>query len=308
MSSTPSICAALVTPVDNIGNVCNQRLVSHAQWVLQNGCDTLVVFGTTGEAPSFSLKARIAALDALINGGIQAENLIVGTGCCSIEDTQNLTRHALESGCHGVLIHPPFFFKTPSDDGVFEFYKQIINDLNQPSANIYLYHFPDMTAVPISFPLITRLLEAFPTYIVGIKDSTGDFDNMTALVKKFPTLKVFSGDDHLLWPLLAIGGAGSITATANLTPNLLADVAQGWKSNTESAQDAHQSLQKLWEEILLEFPISEGIKEIIADVSDDSNWLPVCAPLTQLSQEIRMQLLKEVEPFNQLFPTGLGAS
>ena len=308
MSSTPSICAALVTPVDDTGNVCSQRFIAHAHWVLQNGCDTIVVFGTTGEAPSFSPIARVSALEALVSNGIQAEKLIVGTGCCSVEDTQSLTRHAIELGCHGVLIHPPFFFKAPTDDGIFTFFNRVIGGLSQSQANIYLYHFPEMTGAPITIPLIARLLESFPSYIAGIKDSTGDFDNMKALVEQFPMLKVFSGDDHLLWPLLEVGGAGAITATANLAPNLLADVLQGWQANTDTAQTAHITLQKLWEGMLLNFPISEAIKEIITEVSGDPDWRPVCPPLLQLPPSTRAQLLHEVEPFIRHFPPGLGVA
>lgn len=308
MVSRLSLCAALVTPVDAEGKVQARKFAGHGRWVLRHGCDGLVVFGTTGEAASFSPDARSAALDALIDAGVPPETVMVGTGCCSVAETVRLSRHAVDVGCHGVLVHPPFFFKKPSEGGVFDFYARVIDDLGRDDAKIYLYHFPEVTAVPVTVSLIERLLNAFSPAIAGIKDSSGSFDNMKALIARFPELAVFSGDDHLLWPLLEAGGAGAITATANLTPNLLRDVADGWRSDSPAAQAAQAILVGLWEDTLLKFPVSEAVKELIAELSGDPDWRTLCPPLEPLPPSRRRQLLSLVQPFLQAIPAGLGTS
>ncbi|MEM7123144.1 MAG: dihydrodipicolinate synthase family protein [Pseudomonadota bacterium] len=300
--------AALVTPVDSAGDVQLRKLVDHAHWVLGNGCDGIVLFGTTGESASFSPDARSAALDAFVGAGVPPETVMVGTGCCSIAETVRLSRQALDLGCQGVLIHPPFFFKNPSEDGIFAFYARVIDALGRDDAKIYLYHFPDVTGVPLTLSLIERLLNDFSPVITGIKDSSGSFENMKALVSSFSELAVYSGDDHLLWPLLEAGGAGAITATANLIPNLLRDVADGWQSNSPAAQAAQATLVGLWEDTLLKFPVSEAVKELIADLSEDPGWRTVCPPLEPLPSLRRQQLLSLADPFLEAIPSGLGTS
>ncbi|WP_261842175.1 dihydrodipicolinate synthase family protein [Aliamphritea ceti] len=306
MTITPSICAALVTPVDSMGKIEHLKLSSHTRWILQSGCDGAVLFGTTGESASFGISERIQALDVLLNSGVPAESLIVGTGCCSVADTLRLSQHAIDSGCDGILVHPPFFFHSPDEDGIFAFYSRLIEQLERLKNQIYLYHFPEMTGAPVTPALIERLIKAYPDEIAGVKDSTGSLESMTLMAKQFPQLKVFSGDDHLLWPLLEAGGYGAITATANLTPNLLADVKKGWSLNTQDAQDAQIALTGLWEETLLKFPVSEAVKDIIAMMSGDSQWLNLCPPLKQLPEVQRHQLHSMIHAYSSLFPKGLG--
>jgi 4-hydroxy-tetrahydrodipicolinate synthase len=308
MNSNPLIYAALATPVDEEGNIHNQMLAEHCQWVMRNGCDGFVVFGTTGEAASFSISARQTALEKIVFSAPRTSKIVVGTGCCSTEDTVKLSNHAFNLGCHAVLVHPPFFFKEPSEAGIFEYYARLINGLSFPEAKIYLYHFPEMTAVPITFSLIERLLGVFPSAIAGIKDSTGDFENTKALTKRFPQLEVYTGDDHLLWPLLEVGGAGSITATANLTPNLLRDVMDGWQEDSPVAQSAQEALVGLWKNTLLKFPVMEAIKEIMADKSGNTEWRNVCPPLAELPPPRLQQLLSLIQPFEDSIPDGLGGN
>lgn len=303
----PSICAALVTPLTGGSNIDRRKLVAHAKWVLANGCDGIVLFGTTGEAVSFGITQRQDALEALIDGGVNPSNVIVGVGCCSIEDTASLSTHALGLDCAALLVHPPFFFRPVEDDGVHRFFEGLVASLGDKARDILFYHFPEMTGTPISPPVIERLLLALPNAFVGIKDSTGSLENTISLVRRFPGLNVYSGDDDLLWPVLDAGGFGSITATANVAPNLLATVKSGWKANTQAAQDAQTALTGLWKDTLLTFPISEAVKEIIATASKDDSWRELCPPLSRLSKAQSRQLAEKVAPYVQLFPANLGA-
>ena len=303
----PSICAAVVSPVTKTAELDTGKLVAHVKRLLNNGCEGVVLFGTTGEGPSFSMEQRRNTLETILVSGIPATKIIVGTGCCSVADTAGLSKHALDLGCAAVLVHPPFFFRPTEDEGVFSFFESVVTNIGDSARDILFYHFPEMTGAPISFTVIERLLVAFPNVFVGIKDSTGSLENMVALAQRFPELKVYSGDDNLLWPLLEAGGYGAITATANLTPSLLTAVKAGWKANTQDAQDAQAVLVDLWEKTLLKFPVSEAVKETIAAHSSDESWVNLCPPLVRLPEPRRQQLLEITRQYTKYFPKGLGA-
>jgi len=293
----PSICAAIVTPITSSFDVDIPKLAAHAKGVLDNGCDGVVLFGTTGEAASFGLAQRQATLNGLIKHGVPATKIIVGTGCCSFADTALLSRHALGHGCAAVLVHPPYFFRPAEDAGVYRFFAGLADTLGEAARDILFYHFPEMTGAPISHNVIADLLEAYPSVFAGIKDSTGVIEHTLSLVQQFPTLKVYSGDDDLLWPVLTAGGHGVITATANLTPHLLAEVKSGWHDNTQAAQNAQTVLAGLWNKTLLSYPVSEAVKEIIAHLTQDGSWRNLAPPLSRLSMKQRTQLLKNVSPY-----------
>jgi 4-hydroxy-tetrahydrodipicolinate synthase len=273
---------------------------------LVNGCDGVVLFGTTGEAPSFGMRERKETLEFLVSSGIAADRLIVGTGCCSVAAPAPPSLLAFEAGWAGVLVPPPYFFRPASDSGVFQFFVELINTLGDAARDVIFYHFPEATGAPINADVISRLIERFPDVFVGIKDSTGSLDNMVSLVRKFPTLQVFSGDDDLLWPLLEVGGHGAITATANLTPNLLAQVRAEWSTNSAEVQEAQDLLVRLWSETLLKFPISEAVKDIISSISGEEGWRTLRPPLTPLPEARREQLLEMLAPLTSHLPAGLG--
>ena len=182
------VFAAALTPLKSDLSVDDERLVSHCRWLLKNGCNGLAVLGTTGEANSFSVFERIKILETLNDGGIPGEALMPGTGSCSFTDTVELTRRAVELGAGGILMLPPFYYKEVSDEGLFASYSEVVERISDERLKIYLYHHPEMSGVSISLNLIERLLKRYPNTIMGIKDSSGDFKNMTKLVQKFPDL------------------------------------------------------------------------------------------------------------------------
>lgn len=293
----PSICAALVTPITSSYDTDIPKLAAHAMGVLANGCDGVVLFGTTGEAASFGIAQRQATLDGLVELGVPASKIIVGTGCCSIADTALLSRHALGHGCAAVLVHPPYFFRPAEEAGVYRFFAGLAETLGEAARDILFYHFPETTGASISVTVIRDLLQDYSSVFVGVKDSTGVIEHTQELVRQFPELKIYSGDDDLLWPLLAAGGHGAITATANLTPTLLASVKAGWQDNTQIAQEAQIALSGLWNKTLLSYPVSEAVKEIIANISQDDSWRELVPPLSCMPRKQRDQLMRDVAPY-----------
>ena len=281
--TTPSgVFAAALTPLraDLAPDVA--RLAGHCRWLLDQGCDGLAVLGTTGEANSFSVDERLGILEGLAEAGIPGHALMPGTGCCAVPDTASLTRRAVELGAAGVLVLPPFYYKKVSDDGLFAAYSEVIERVGDARLRIYLYHFPQMSATPIGYGLIERLLDRYLDTVAGMKDSSGDLDNMTGAARAFPGFAVFSGSDELFLPLLQAGGAGCITAVSNVASGLAAKVYAGWKEGGEFGAD--NGLLVAVRQAIYRYPLSAALKEIMARLTGEVDWRRVRPPLAPMEE------------------------
>ena len=216
-TSLKGVMAASLTPMKDDLTIDHERLIAHCRWLLDNGCNAIAFMGTTGEANSLSVAERMIALDAVLEAGIAPELLMVGTGCCALPDTLALTRHAIAQGVGGMLMLPPFYYKGVSEEGVFAAFDAAIQRVGHDGLRIYLYHFPQMSGVPFSHALIERLLKKYPDVIAGIKDSSGDFENMRSMAAHFPGFDVFAGTERYLLDIMRAGGVGCISASANVT-------------------------------------------------------------------------------------------
>ena len=295
------VYAAALTPQTAAGDVDIQLMASHCRWLLDNGCDGLAILGTTGEANSFGLKERIGILNGLAEAGIPGDTLMPGTGACALPDAIALTRVAMDNGAGGVLMLPPFYYKNPSDDGLFAAYSEVIQAIGKDALNICLYHFPQMSGVPIPYSLIERLLKEYPGTVVGMKDSSGDLDNMVGAAKKFPGFAVFSGSDELMLPLLKAGGAGCITACANVASPLANQVYQGWR-NGDDIQAIHETLTAV-RAAIVKFPLSAGLKMLMARHSGHDDWRNVRAPLMRLNDADRDTLFETFDAIGYQIPS-----
>ncbi|MDB5314430.1 MAG: 4-hydroxy-tetrahydrodipicolinate synthase [Rhodospirillales bacterium] len=258
------------------------RMAAHARWLLANGCNGLGMLGTTGEANSLGLNERKAVLEGLIARGIPATKLMPGTGCSNLSDTVELTLHAREQGCRGVLVLPPFYYKAPTDDGLFAYFSEVINRVGGGIA-IYLYHFPQQSAVPFTLDLIGRLLKAFPGAIQGVKDSSGDYANMKAMCDAFAAdgFEVYSGSDEFLQRILADGGAGCITAASNANSHWGGIV---YAKRTGAEADAAQAMLAATRKAATSVPLISGLREIIARSTGDDGWRTIRPPHLPLNK------------------------
>jgi 4-hydroxy-tetrahydrodipicolinate synthase len=285
MSIRGVFCAA-ATPITETGAIDTKRFVAHAKNLLSDGCNGVALLGTTGEANSFSIAERKALLEAAVSAGIQPSHLMPGTGLSAIADTVNLTRHALSLGVTQVVMLPPFYYKNVSDDGVYYAYARIFDSIADDRLRVILYHIPQMSAVPISHGLIERLLKAFPQTVVGIKDSAGDFANMQAMLKAFPSFSVLAGADPLMKPLLEAGGHGCITATSNLVGKQLSTVFAHFANPNMAAEvEAAQTRIVAVRNISNKYVQIPAIKALIAHRYSDAAWTNVSPPLVKLSRE-----------------------
>lgn len=284
------VYTAVLTPMTKALDPDTKLMAAHCRWLLNNGCDGLGVLGTTGEANSFGLKERIRILDDLADAGIPGARMMPGTGCCAIPDTVALTKAALAGGASSVLMLPPFYYKKVSDDGLFAAYDEVIQRVGDGKLKICLYHFPQMSGVPITYGLIEKLLKAYPKTVVGMKDSSGDLANMTGAAKNFPGFAVFSGSDELLLPLIEQGGAGCITACANVASTLAAQVFGGFRKGRDVAA-VHRTLTDV-RKTIYQYPLSAALKTLMARHSGNDQWLNIRPPLTRLGAADKKKLFQ----------------
>jgi 4-hydroxy-tetrahydrodipicolinate synthase len=270
-----------------------ERTVAHFQWLLEQGCDALVVFGTTSEANSLSVTERTTFLESAISRGIDPRKLLPGTGCCSLPDSVLLSKHAISFGCSGVLMLPPFYYKAVSDEGLFRYFATLIERVGDNRLRIYLYHIPPISQVAISFNLIERLVGEFPGVVVGIKDSSGDWEHTRQVIERFAPagFQVFPGSELHLLPALRAGGKGSISAFANINPALLQEVFQKWQSpEAETLQEEVDRQGRA----LRKYPVIPALKALLAELRKDPVWENIRPPLLGLSAVQREALFGEL--------------
>lgn len=276
------IFAAVLTPFDESGAPDSAALALHCRWLLRNGCDGLSVLGTTGEANSLSVEERLALLERLVADGIPARVLLPGTGCCAIPDTVRLTKRAVQLGTPAVLMLPPFYYKNVSEDGLLAAYAEVLERVGDSRLRVYLYHFPQMSGVSVTPALIERLLARYPDSVAGMKDSSGELVNMAENARRFPGFDVFSGSDELLLPLLRAGGAGCITAVANVAASVAAQVYAAWRTGDEAAAEQAQTRLTAIRKEFLPYPLSAALKEIVARNTGRARWRILRPPLVPL--------------------------
>src|SRR5690606_15074736 len=154
------VLAPVITPfLENLAPDA-KRLTAHCRWLSSQGVG-LALFGTNSEGNSLSVAEKMELLDRLIEAGIEPARMMPGTGCSALTDSVELTRHAVTSGCGGVLMLPPFYYKGVSDEGLFRSYSEVIERIGSRDLRIYLYHIPPVSQVGISVDLVERLVKAW---------------------------------------------------------------------------------------------------------------------------------------------------
>lgn len=286
------VIAPVCTPFDSNLDPDTDRFVEHARWLLEDGCTGLAPFGTTGEALSLGVAERRTLLEALVAGGIDPAMLMVGTGLCSIPETVELTQHALELECGGVMMLPPFYFKGVSDDGLFEHYARVVERVNDDRLRIYLYHIPPQAVVGLSLELVDRLIEAFPGIVVGLKDSSGEWPYTKALLEAHPGFRALSGSEVFLLDNLRSGGAGCITATGNVNASRIRKLYDRWRSDEADTLQAEVTAMR---ETVQRQPMIPMLKRIIAHHRKDPAWAHVRPPHIAVDESAGSGVLETLE-------------
>lgn len=276
------VISPVLTPFSDDGSVDLVRFVAHAKWLLDDGCTGLAPFGTTGEANSLGLVERMGLLDALTGAGIDPKVLMPGTGLCALSDTVLVSRHAVEKGCGGVMMLPPFYYKAVSDDGLFAYYSEVIEQVGDARLKIYLYHIPPVAQVGLSVELVGRLIKAYPDTVVGLKDSSGDWDNTKALLDAYPDFTIFPGSEVFLLEGMRNGAAGCITATGNVNARMIRGVYDKYQS--DGADDLQKEITAVRKAIQGR-PMIPMLKALLAHFRNDPGWLNIRPPFLQLDAD-----------------------
>jgi len=291
------VIAPVLTPFDEEGGPDAARFTDHASWLLAEGCTALAPFGTTSEANSLGIEERMELLEELVDSGIDPGKLMPGTGTCSLADTIALTEHAIEVGCGGVLMLPPFYYKGPSEDGLFRYFAEVIECIGDDRLKVYLYHIPPVAQVGFSLPLIGRLLKEFPNTVAGLKDSSGDWSNTAAILAEYPQLEVFPGSEIFLLDGLKHGAKGCISATCNVSANAIRKVYDSWQTpDAERLQAGITALRKA----IQAYPMIPALKAVIAHYRGDPGWAavrPPFMPLPAAEAEKAVRTLAEAHGF-----------
>jgi len=281
MPSQPfsGVLVPVLTPFTPDGEPDAGRFVSFCRWLLDQGAGGLAIFGTTSEANSMSPSERMELLDRLIEAGIPASKLMPGTGACAMTDATTLVRHAVDRGCGGVLMLPPFYYKGVSDDGIFAFISGVIDKVGSSTLKLFLYHIPPMAVVGFSLDLVGRLIKAYPETVVGLKDSSGNWNNTAALLERFPGFAVFPGSEVFLLDGLRKGGAGCITASGNVNVPGIRKLYDNWRGpQAETLQAEITTLRNT----LQAYPMVPALKRVVAHYHNDPSWAAVRPPLVPL--------------------------
>jgi 4-hydroxy-tetrahydrodipicolinate synthase len=287
------VLSPVVTPFSEDLSPDAGRLIRHCKWLVSQRVG-LAVFGTNSEANSLSANERMALLEALVNAGVDPKRMMPGTGCCALSDSVRLTEHAVKLGVAGCLMLPPFYYKGVSDEGLYRNFSEVIQRVGDSRLRVYLYHIPPVSQVPITANLIERLLKAYPTAIAGLKDSSGDWNNTKAVLDRFAKsgFDVFAGSESFLLQNMRNGGAGCITAGANVNPAQITSLYDAWQgAGADSMQAAINDVRN----VLQSIPMIPALKRAIAHYSGDMNWNRLRPPLTELSAAQEQQLLQGLE-------------
>jgi 4-hydroxy-tetrahydrodipicolinate synthase len=225
---------------------------------------------------------------------VPADRLMPGTGCSALTDSVRLTAHAVKLGCAGVLMLPPFYYKGVSDEGLFRNFAEVIERVGNPRLQLYLYHIPPVSQVPITLALIERLLRKYPGTVAGVKDSSGDWSNTKAMLDAFAKsgFDVFAGSEVFLLDNMRHGGKGCITATGNINPGPINGVFENWRA---ANADALQKDITATRNVMQKYPMMAALKAVIAHWARDPEWAMLRPPLVELTPEQSGALIAELE-------------
>lgn len=276
------LLSPVLTPFDAELKPDAARLAAHCRWLVGQGCG-LAPFGTTSEGNSLTVGEKVVLLEALVAAGIDPARMMPGTGATALTDAVELTRRAVDLGCAGVLMLPPFYYKNVSDDGLYAAYSEIIQRVGDDRLRVYLYHIPPMSQTPLSLALVERLVAAYPDTVVGLKDSSGDWDNTKALLEAgLDDFRIFPGSETFLLAAMRLGGAGSISATANVNPAAILDLYDTWDADgAEEKQAAVDAIRA----IFVEYAAIPALKACVAHFAGDPGWTRLRPPLVELTAE-----------------------
>lgn len=293
--SLSGVYAAALTPLLADQSLAIEDVAKLLEFLARRGCHGALLLGTTGEGPSFSRLEKIELWKAAlaIRKSHPKFHLLAGTGTPSLDETIDLTRTAFNLGMDGVVVLPPYFYRSATEEGLFNWYNQVLLKAVPAGGFLFIYHIPQVTGVTLTLDLFARLKDAYPERFAGLKDSTGSAEHSRQLGERFgKDLCVFTGNDRLFRTALENRASGCITYLANIRSQDLRLVWDAFEKNERDEQaqnrlDAARSIVDNYQ------PAAASMKVLISRLCHFRRWA-VRPPLVPLSQEREEKLIEEL--------------
>lgn len=294
------VYAAAVTPLNQDFSPDLEGLPPLLDFLARRGCHGALILGTTGEGPSFAPEERIEIYRAALQVRVMhpSFHLLAGTGTPSLTETAALTRAAYDLGYEGAVVLPPYYFRKIGEEGLLAYFTELIRRAVPADGALLYYHFPGLTGISITLEFLSRLRDAFPRQFVGIKDSSGDAENVRALGQRFGTEFLnFVGNEKQFRLGLENHASGCITAPANL---LSPDLASLWEAYGRGGELAGvQALLTAQREVLeRSTPFPPIIKALLARRYGLPHWT-VRPPLLPVAEDAAEKVLKAWEALRE---------
>ncbi|UYP09134.1 4-hydroxy-tetrahydrodipicolinate synthase [Priestia megaterium] len=278
------VATAMVTPFDHKGNIDFEKTTQLINYLISNGSDALVIAGTTGESPTLSTEEKLALFRHSVKVVDGRVPVVAGTGSNNTYASIELTKKAEEIGVDAIMIVAPYYNK-PNQEGLYQHFKTIAESTELP---VMLYNIPGRSVINMSVDTIVRLAE-LPN-VIALKDASGDLDAMTAIIAQTSDdFALYSGDDGLTLPVLAIGGTGIISVASHVIGNEMQEMVKLYESgNPKEAAKIHQRIVPVMKSLFAApspTPVKTALQLKGLDVGS------VRLPLVPLTEEERQTLV-----------------
>ena len=275
------IYTASLTPLTSSYEPNLPALVSHVEQLFESGSDGVAILGSTGEANSLTIEQRLDII-SYCGRTLAPERLMMGTGSCALQDAIRLTQASIEAGVFSVLVIPPFYYKPQSDESVIRYYSELISSVDDSRLRIIFYNFPKLSGYNFSTEILQEFKERFGDIAAGIKDSSGNWENMLSITYNVPDFMVYSGTETLLLNILREGGAGCITASANLLAPECQLVYQAWRNDQQNTAEQLQKELNVLRKALESYQFVSELKGLMALHTGSEHWQEMLPPFIPL--------------------------
>ncbi|MEC9069795.1 MAG: dihydrodipicolinate synthase family protein [SAR324 cluster bacterium] len=275
------IYTASLTPLTSSYEPNLPALVSHVEQLFESGSDGVAILGSTGEANSLTIEQRLDII-SYCGRTLAPERLMMGTGSCALQDAIRLTQASIEAGVFSVLVIPPFYYKPQSDESVIRYYSELISSVDDSRLRIIFYNFPKLSGYNFSTEILQEFKERFGDIAAGIKDSSGNWENMLSITNNVPDFMVYSGTETLLLNILREGGAGCITASANLLAPECQLVYQAWRNDQQNTAEQVQKELNVLRKALESYQFVSELKGLMAEHTGSEHWQEMLPPFIPL--------------------------
>lgn len=286
------VITAMVTPFNQNEEIDYDNTTRLVHFLTDNGTDSIVVSGTTGESATLSTEEKLALFEHVVKAAKGRGKVIAGTGSNNTKASIELTKEAEKLGVDGIMLVAPYYNR-PSQQGLYEHFKAIAAATTLP---VMIYNIPGRTGVNIDYETIVKLAEI--DNVTSVKEASGDLDQMSKIIENTPEdFELYSGDDTLTLPVLSIGGKGVVSVASHVIGNEMQDMIQSFHNgNLNRAAAIHRKMVPVIKALFSQ-PSPAPLKAALNLQGLDSEILRL--PLVPVDDELKNHIGNTIETFKQ---------